>query len=153
MQIFAKGRGEAKGAIVTKNSPLGPILSFSILQLMEQGAVDRALSKFKASIFATFTMSTYLCIINHNLNHTILVRRDPSRPPTKRSYWSSPLARPSWSTSSSSSGPWCRGPCSLASCSFASLSFGSTCALRKRCIWTSRPSWLSSSGSSCLLTT
>ena len=50
MQIFAKGRGEAKGAIVTKNSPLGPIMSFTILQLMEQGAVDRALSKFQASI-------------------------------------------------------------------------------------------------------
>ena len=53
MQIFAKGRGEAKGAIVTKNSPLGPIMSFTILQLMEQGAVDRALSKFKVSIKIT----------------------------------------------------------------------------------------------------
>merc|ERR1719342_1895260 len=38
-----------KEPLLTKNSPLGPIFSTALLQLKEQGAVDRALKEFKGA--------------------------------------------------------------------------------------------------------
>ena len=75
MHIFAEGRPTMKGPLLTKNSPLGisrpkscvsgrcvsklhniahcaisgPIFSTVLLQLKEQGAVDRALKEFKGA--------------------------------------------------------------------------------------------------------
>ena len=68
MHIFAQGRPTMKGPLLTKNSPLGiadlnhecledasycaisgPIFSTVLLQLKEQGAVDRALKEFKGA--------------------------------------------------------------------------------------------------------
>ena len=71
MHIFAEGRPTMKGPLLTKNSPLGiadlnqvsgrsvskasycaisgPIFSTALLQLKEQGAVDRALKEFKGA--------------------------------------------------------------------------------------------------------
>ena len=49
MKTFAKAHPTPMGIILTKNSPLLPILSMTLLQLQEKGIIYRALSEFQTS--------------------------------------------------------------------------------------------------------